>query len=97
VSELRELFDYENYWERAQRGEFHKVVISSHVPDAPKEPIGTESQMISIRRGDGFEVARAHAYIRPDKTIGASGKPDPKIVYDQTGNVLYMQERKPKE
>ena len=97
VSELRELFDYEKYWERAERGELHRVVIGRHIPDAPGEPVGTESQMISIRRDDGFEVARVHAYIRPDKTIGASGKPDPKIVYDPTGNVLYMQECKPKE
>jgi hypothetical protein len=94
VSELRQLFDYANYWERAQKGEFHKMVISRHIPDAPNEPIGTESQLISIRQQNGFEVARIHAYMRPDGEIGASGKPDPKIVYDETGNVLYMQEKK---
>lgn len=43
---------------------------------------------------DGFEVARVHAYVRPDGSLGASGKADPKIVYDEIGNVLYMQERK---
>ena len=95
VGDLRELFGYVNYWERASKGEFHKVVIGRHLPDLKTEPPGTESQMISIRNPDNFEVARVHAYIRPDGSIGASGKPDPKIVYDETGNVLYMQERKP--
>jgi hypothetical protein len=50
--------------------------------------------LISLRQLDGFEVARVHAYIRPDGKIGASGKPDPKIVYDEIGNVLYLQEKK---
>jgi hypothetical protein len=94
VAELRQLFDYANYWGRLQKGELHQVVIDRHTPDSNTEPPGTESQMISIRQPDGFEVARVHAYIRPDKSLGASGKPDPKIVYDETGNVLYMQERK---
>jgi len=92
--DLRQLFNHANYWARAGKGEFHKVVISSHSPDSPQEPPGTQSQMISIRREDGLEVARVHAYIRPDGSIGASGRPDPKIVYDEIGNVLYMQESK---
>ena len=50
--------------------------------------------MISIRRENGLEVARVHAYMRPDGSIGGSGKADPKIVYDEIGNVLYMQESK---
>lgn len=94
VADLRQLFDYANYWERASRGEFHKVVIGKHEPDSKNEPPGTESQIISLRRLDDFEIARVHAYIRPDGSIGASGKPDPKVVYDEIANVLYMQERK---
>jgi len=96
VSELRQLFDYANYWDRAAKGEYLKVVIGRHTPDSKSEPPGTESQMISIQRIDGFEVARVHAYVRPDGSLGASGKPDPKAVYDEIGNVLYLQERKGK-
>lgn len=94
MTALRQLFDHTDYWERAEKGEYHKVVIGKHKPDSKNEPAGTESQIISIRREDGFEIARIHAYVRPDGSLGASGKPDPKIVYDEPGNVLYMQEKK---
>lgn len=94
MSELRQLFDHLNYWGRAERGELHKVVIGRHEPGSTTEPKGTESQMISIRRVDEFEMARVHAYVRPDGTLGASGKPDPKIVFDEVGHVLYLQEKK---
>jgi len=93
-ADLRDLFNYANYWARVSKGELDAVVTSRHKPNSPNEPPGTESQLISIRRKDGFEVARVHAYVRPDGSLGASGKPDPKIVYDETGNVLYMQESK---
>ena len=94
IADLRELFGHADYWARTSKGEFHKIVIGRHTPDLKTEPPGTESQIISIRKSDDFEVARVHAYIRPDGSIGASGKPDPKIVYDEAGDVLYMQERK---
>lgn len=70
------------------------MVIGRHTPDSKNEPPGTESQMISIRDSDGFEVARVHAYVRPDGSLGASGKPDPKTVYDEVGNIVYMQQKK---
>jgi hypothetical protein len=96
VSELRQLFSHYNYWERTTKGEFHKVVISRHTPDSKSEPLGTESQLISIRDKEQFEVARVHAYVRPDGSLGASGQADPKMVYDEVGNVIYLQERKKK-
>lgn len=43
------------------------------------EPAGTVSQMLQYWR-DGVEVALVHQYTRPDGTIGASGRPDPKKV-----------------
>lgn len=94
VADLRKLFDYSNYWKRVLNGELQKTVLSVHQPSSKNEPAGTESQIISIRDTRGFELARVHAYIRPDGSIGASGKVDPKIVYDETGNVLYMEPRK---
>jgi hypothetical protein len=35
--------------------------------------------MISYVCG-GTEIARAHRYLRPDGSIGGSGKPDPKLL-----------------
>ncbi len=37
------------------------------------------SQIISYVY-EGTEIARAHSYLRPDGSIGGSGKPDPKLV-----------------
>jgi hypothetical protein len=37
--------------------------------------------------GTLVEIARAHQYLRPDDTLGLSGKPDPKRVVDD--GVLY--------
>lgn len=77
-------------------GEFDVVIIGRGIPTSPEEPLGTESQMLSIRRKvDSFEVARAHAYVRPDNSFGGKGKrPDPKIVLDENKNILLMEQRK---
>lgn len=58
------------------------VVLESRIaPSTAGEPNGTLSQMVSYRDSDNREVARCHQYLRPDGTIGGSGKPDPKRVY----------------
>ncbi len=93
--ERRKVFNEAKIWERTIAGEFDAVVLSRGAPSSPSEPPGTESQMISIRRKtDRAEVARVHAYIRPDNSIGGHGKPDPKIVLDESRNLLLMEERK---
>ena len=43
--------------------------------------------MVSFLDSDNNELARVHQYLRPDGTIGASGKPDPKRLLE--GNILY--------
>jgi hypothetical protein len=50
--------------------------------------------MVSYLDSDGNEVARVHQYLRPDGTIGASGKPDPKRLLD--GGILYYLEKSKK-
>jgi hypothetical protein len=51
------------------------------------EPAGTRSQMVAYF--DGLRrVALLHRYLRPDGTVGASGMPDPKELFD--GDVLYF-------
>lgn len=59
------------------------IVLKERHPARPKsgEPFCTRSQMVSYMAGD-VELARAHRYLRPDGSLGASGKPDPKLFFD---------------
>jgi hypothetical protein len=71
-------------------------VLEDRHPALPKasEPYCTHSQMISYRDPDNNEVARIHQYLRPDGSIGASGKPDPKrLLHDGTLYRLVKGER----
>jgi hypothetical protein len=77
--EMRKLFNEGTYVERLACGELLGTVLEQNpAPLRANEPPGTLSQMVSYRDKDDNEVARVHQYLRPDGTIGASGKPDPK-------------------
>ena len=80
--DLRRLFNDGRFVERASLGELIVVLLDNRHPSPPRadEPYCTHSQMLSYRLLDGTEVARAHQYLRPDGSIGASGLPDPKKV-----------------
>ncbi len=56
------------------------------------ETVPIESQSVSYRDADGKEIARIHQFIRPDGSIAASGKPDPKRLLE--GGILYRLEKK---
>jgi len=95
AQEMCEIFNREQYWEKLQRGELRAILLEDRVPALiqANEPPGTHSQMVSYRDSDDNEVARVHQYLRPDGTIGASGKPDPKrLLFD---GVLYRLHKKP--
>ena len=79
---LRKLFSEGEFVSRAESGELAIEIVKNKHPSqtAANEPFCTKSQMISYRRPDGTEVARAHRYLRPDGSTGASGLPDPKKV-----------------
>jgi hypothetical protein len=96
-SEMQKIFNDGEYWERSQRGELSVVILENRHPSLmkAKEPLCTQSQMLSYRDGAGYEVARVHQYLRPDGTIGASGKPDPKRVFKD--GELYRLQKTPKE
>lgn len=82
VAELRSMFNKENFVGRVRTGEIREVVTHSGEPSPEIGlPIGTKSQMISYLDASGFELARAHRFLLPDGTIGASGKPDPKRMF----------------
>ena len=86
---MQKRFNEGKYWERTKKGEYIPVVREDRHPSltAANEPFCTQSQMVSFLDSDNNEIARVHQYLRPDGTIGASGKPDPKRLLE--GNILY--------
>src|ERR1035437_9587823 len=56
-------------------------------PGPPHQPPGTRSQTIPFSLM-GHQIAVCHQYTLPDGTLGASKKPDPKMLKYQ-GNQLY--------
>ena len=93
VSELRRRFNEGQYWERAKSGEFIEEVRSQNRPAEPLDGETDEimSQMVSYLK-DGVEIARVHQYVRPDGSLAAFGKPDPKKLLED--GVVFCQERK---
>jgi hypothetical protein len=74
------MFNEGRYWEKAQAGEFHQIVLKNRHPSLPlaREPFCTRSQIIAYHDKRGNRVAVVHQYLRLDGTVGLSGKPDPK-------------------
>ena len=89
-AELREIFNGERLWERTEAGEFfERVLRSSHpAPRASGEPNCTKSQIVGYFDQADRKVATVHQYVRPNGTLGASGRPDPKAMVK--GGVLYF-------
>ena len=54
----------------------------------PSEPLGTLSQVIEYYDAAGQMQVMVHQYLRPDGSIGASGRPDPKWLRHE-GEILY--------
>lgn len=77
---IQEAFNSGQFWERAQRGELSTVLKrNSHPEPSPKgEPSCTHSQFIVYYTPAGEAIAGVHQYVRPDGTLGGSGRPDPK-------------------
>jgi hypothetical protein len=51
------------------------------------ETVEITSVMLSYHNEQGFEMARVHQYERPDGTLAASGRPDPKRLFQD--GILY--------
>lgn len=79
---IRQAFKSCQLWERVKSGEFYQTVFKERHPrPAPKrEPFCTWSQMLVYWTQNGQPLALVHQYLRPDGTIGGSGKPDPKRI-----------------
>jgi hypothetical protein len=94
ASELRGLFNEGHFSERASRGDLTVRVKpgSEHpAPSAANEPPGTVSHILQYFDDAGWLVAQAHEYLRPDGTVGGSGRPDPKWLF--IDGVIYKQRR----
>lgn len=90
---MQRRFNEGKYWERLKQGEYISVTRESRHPalSLAREPFCTQSQMVSYLDKEGNEVARVHQYLRTDGTIGASGKPDPKRLFED--GTLYRLEK----
>ena len=87
---LRKLFNAGRYEQLVQAGTLRAQLLRDGHPAAPlaNEPFCTRSQSIAYLDGDGNEIARVHQYLRPDGSIGLSGRPDPKRLLRD--GVLYI-------
>ena len=93
--ELCKRFNERGDWERAKAGTLITVVIDSHpAPPEAHQPPGTRSEMLSFRTKENVEMSRAHRYLRPDGSIGGSGRPDPKKFFDPEKRVILRQKTK---
>lgn len=79
---IRQEFNSGKFWERVKAGELRQEKLrESHPNPTPiGEPYCTWSQVLVYWTLDGSLVALVHQYLRPDGTIGASGRPDPKVL-----------------
>lgn len=79
-SEIRKAFNDGQFWERAQSGELIPCTLKSNHLKRPggKGPLCTRSELVVYYTSDRRPVAWVHQYLRPDGTLGGSGRPDPK-------------------
>lgn len=74
------MFNNGCFLERLKSGELRAILDSEKHPSPFRsgQPQCTRSQLLSLLDENDQEVARIHQYKRPDGSIGASGRPDPK-------------------
>lgn len=89
-AELRRILNELRLWERSQAGEILTRVASRRPPHRSSgQPPGTESQMVHyFRLHDLQRIAVVHQFVRPDGSIGGSGRPDPKRLMLET-EIIY--------
>jgi hypothetical protein len=95
VEEMRKRFNEGGYWEKVLKRDWTAHPLESRISDAlTNETVQITSVMLSYHDDNGDEVARVHQYVRPDGSLAASGRPDPKrLVQD---GILYRLIKTPK-
>ncbi len=87
---IRDLFKESQYPERMRSGELNQEIIKrSHLqnPGQKRMPVCTHSEVLLYTSHDNKEFVIVHQYLKPDGTLGASGKPDPKKI--RIGDGIY--------
>ena len=86
--ELRRRFNEGRFWQRVQAGHLQARVLKGKPCRLATGPTGTLSQIVADHDGSQ-KIALVHQYLRPDGTLGDSGRPDPKELLDD-GIVCYV-------
>lgn len=86
------MFNAARLWELAQQGTITaKLDKNSHCePPIPCHPHCTHSQRVKYYDASGERIAVVHQYMKPDGSLGGSGKPDPKFLVQ--GGIEYIVE-----
>ena len=94
---IRRLFSEGGYEEKLRTGELTAKLKRDSHPSPPRAflPTCTRSQILVYLDRSSRMVAVVHQYLRPDGTLGASGRRDPKALRHE--GVLYrcLPEREP--
>lgn len=78
---LQSAFNKSQYPQMIEDGALTAVYLSNRLLPEPRPfqgPKGTRSQTIRYVDSTGEWLVEIHQYLRPDGTLGASGKQDPK-------------------
>jgi hypothetical protein len=89
--EIRRQFNKRRLWEQAQSGLLTQHPRKDRHPNPPPatEALCTRSQIVLYVDCHGRAVALVHQYVRPNGQLGASGRPDPKMLLDGA-EILYV-------
>jgi hypothetical protein len=79
---IRKLFNHGRYLEKLENGELTAVTVRDSHPTSAKAPVPicTRSQLLAYKNEKKKTVALVHQYVLPTGELGASGKPDPKVL-----------------
>lgn len=91
VGTLRSIFNNSQYPKQIRNGHLTPKILKDtplQNPHLRGEPPETRSQVIRYSDPAGQWVVEVHQYLRPDGSLGASGKPDPKRL--RIGTTLFL-------
>jgi hypothetical protein len=95
VKTIQRLFNEGDYVGKVDTGEYIETIVHE-APAHPKykQPPGTQTQTVEYREANtGQWRGRAHRFVMPSGKVGASGKPDPKLI--RQGGVTYAIDPEP--